>query len=367
MKKHLLIIIFFISTVLSGQEKFEAPKLDNQNSWSIIVIPDTQNYVKWNRNQPILDLMVRWIEDNIDKLNIKMVAHVGDLVEHNNILNPGYDGDQSAESQWKSIQSTLGRLNGKVPYIAATGNHDFSINNEGRRFSRYNDFFPSDFNNLNQKYLAQNFYNDAGAPSMENSVFELKNLNGIDYLFFNLEYAPRNITLEWAKKIIEMPQYKNHRSILITHAFLDNKDQRTSKQNSWFMYEPFVIDDIPQKSKTINLPESNNGEEIWQKLVAQSANMQLVISGHISGEGFRTDSNNFGKPANQMLFDMQSEGGGHRNGNGGDGWLRILEFYPDNKTVKVKTYSPLFGISPSTQKYAYKKDSRNEFIFTLAN
>ncbi|MBW8360991.1 MAG: metallophosphoesterase [Kaistella sp.] len=366
MKKNISLLLLMISAVIFAQDNFQAPKLDHEKSWSIILIPDTQNYVKWNKNQPVLDLMVRWIEDNISSLNIKMVCQVGDLVEHNNILNQGYDGDQSADDQWKSVQSILGRLNGKVPYVAATGNHDFSINDEGRRFSRYNEFFPSNFNILNQKYLAQNFFNDAGDPSMENSVLELKGLNGKDYLFLSLEFAPRNKTLEWAKKVLDMPQYKNHKSILITHAFLNEKDKRTDKVISWFMYEPFLINNVPQKSASIVLPESNNGEQIWQKLIQPSQNLELVLSGHISGEGFRVDSNSYGKNVNQMLFDMQSEGGGHRNGNGGDGWLRIIEFYPDNKTVKVKTYSPLFGISPVTQQNAYKTDSRNEFIFKLS-
>lgn len=121
MKKNISLLLVFVCTAVFGQEKFQTPKLDNEKSWSIILIPDTQNYVKWNRNQPVLDLMVRWIEDNISPLNIKMVCQVGDLVEHNNILNQGYDGDQSADDQWKSVQSILGRLNGKVPYVAATG------------------------------------------------------------------------------------------------------------------------------------------------------------------------------------------------------------------------------------------------------
>ncbi|MGG5507845.1 MULTISPECIES: hypothetical protein [unclassified Myroides] len=65
-----------------------------------------------------------------------------------------------------------------------------------------------------------------------------------------------------------------------------------------------------------------------------------------------------------MLFDMQAEGGGHY-GNGGDGLVRILEFYPDGKTVKVKTFSPLFALSPKTASLAHKKDSENEYSITL--
>ena len=72
MKKNISLLLLLLSAVIFAQEKFETPKLDNEKSWSIILIPDTQNYVKWNRNQPVLDLMVRWIEDNISTLNKKI-------------------------------------------------------------------------------------------------------------------------------------------------------------------------------------------------------------------------------------------------------------------------------------------------------
>jgi hypothetical protein len=57
--------------------------------------------------------------------------------------------------------------------------------------------------------------------------------------------------------------------------------------------------------------------------------------------------------------------GGGWNGNGGDGWLRIFEFLGDNKTVKVKTFSPFFAISPTTQQFAWQHDNWNEFTFTF--
>ncbi|MGI6677907.1 MAG: hypothetical protein ACOX2Q_02180 [Dehalobacterium sp.] len=61
-----------------------------------------------------------------------------------------------------------------------------------------------------------------------------------------------------------------------------------------------------------------------------------------------------------MMFNAQALGGGW-HGNGGDGWLRILEFMPDGKTIKVKTYSPLFGISPKTREHARRKEAFDEF------
>jgi hypothetical protein len=46
-----------------------------------------------------------------------------------------------------------------------------------------------------------------------------------------------------------------------------------------------------------------------------------------------------------MVFNAQALGGGWY-GNGSEGWLRILEFLPDGKTVKVKTFSPFLLSHP---------------------
>ncbi|HMR18944.1 MAG TPA: metallophosphoesterase [Sphingobacterium sp.] len=347
--------------LIFAQEPFQKPALENKDSWSMIMIPDLQNYVKWNRNQPILDLMMRWIENNIDSLNIKMVVCVGDLVEHNNLINQGHDGDQSAQRQWEATAAAFARLNGKVPYIAATGNHDYSIDRTGKRTSRYAEFFRIDDNWLSKKALTQHATNEHGEPTIENAAYEIKGLNGQDYLFMTIEYAPRDTMIQWAKNIAAMEQYQNHRIILTTHAYLNAQDKRTTGQPRWFVYEPYAIKTVVQKSERIDLPQANSGEQIWQKLIQPASNIEMVLCGHISGEGYRADNNQAGKPVHQMLFDSQSLGGGHRNGNGGDGWLRILEFLPDNKTVKVRTFSPLFGISPTTQQHAWMRDSRNEF------
>ncbi|GAA4799071.1 metallophosphoesterase [Olivibacter ginsenosidimutans] len=359
----LLLIILCSNHKAFSQSNYQKPKLDHKDSWSLVMIPDIQNYVKWNRNQPILDLMMAWIEDHIDTLHVKMVVCTGDLVEHNDIINRGNDGDQSAQHQWEAAARAFSKLDGKVPYITAAGNHDYSIDREGHRTSRFNEFFKIDKNWMNQKVIVQNHYNEAGEPSLDNSAYELRSLNGRDYLFITTEFAPRDTVVTWAKKIADMEQYKHHRIVLLTHAYLNAKDERTTGEQKWFIYEPYVINNSYQKSARITLPYANNGQQLWEKLVQPAANIELVLCGHISGEGYRTDKNAVGKSVHQLLFDAQSVGGGHRDGNGGDGWLRILEFYPDNKTVKVKTFSPFFAASPTTQAFAWKKDARNEFTF----
>ena len=75
---------------------------------------------------------------------------------------------------------------------------------------------------------------------------------------------------------------------------------------------------------------------------------------------YRCDRNAAGKNVHQMMFNVQTLGGGWE-GNGGDGWLRILEFMPDGKTIKVRTYSPLFGISATTKQFAHRTGKIDQF------
>ena len=114
----------------------------------------------------------------------------------------------------------------------------------------------------------------------------------------------------------------------------------------------------------------NSGEGIFQKLVFPAKNIRLVICGHIArpdiweaGVVFSMARNASGKNVAQMAFNTQAITGWH--GNGGDGWLRLLEFLPDRKTIKATTFSPLFAISPSTRHLAWRHDAMNEFSFTI--
>jgi hypothetical protein len=364
MKKRILACVFMFllgTTVSFSQNNYRKPALEQKGSWSLIMVPDLQNYVKWQRNQPLVDLMFTWIADNVDSLNIKMVMGVGDLVENDGKITNDYDGDQTSERQWECVSKAFSKLDGKIPYIAATGNHDYSIDRQGSRTSSYSTFFTSEKNYLNQKFLVQNTRNEQGQPTLENAAYEIKGLNGKDYLFMTVEFGPRDTVLAWAKNVAALPQYKNHRVILSTHEYLNAKDKRTTGEIGWLLWEPYNINNVIQKSPKIKLPHANNGQQIWEKVVHPSANIEMVLCGHISGEGYRKDKNSTGKTVHQILFDAQSMGGGHRDGNGGDGWIRILEFFPDGKTVRVRTFSPLFGISPTTQQFAWKADARNEY------
>lgn len=359
-----IIFVYAWSTVPSyAQETYQKPKLENPDSWSIILLPDPQNYVKYGRNQPIFDLMTAWIAENIDSLNVKMVLCTGDMVEQNDRINRGISGNQSSQKQWEATAASMGKLDGLVPYITATGNHDYTYDEKGRRTSRFREFFTIDKNHLNRKIICQNTLNEEGIPTLENSAYEIKSLHGKDYLFLTIEFAPRDTVIAWANIIAGMEEYKDHRIILLTHAYLNNHGKRITGDVNVTSYNPYAINNAITKRRE-KLPDANNAEQIWQKLVKPATNIEFVVSGHANGQGYIVDKNDAGKNVHQMMFNTQFVGGGHY-GNGGDGWLRILEFLPDGKTVLVKTFSPLFAISPTTQQHAWNRDEANEFSFTF--
>lgn len=335
------------------QQAYVAPKLSNPASWSLILLPDPQSYVKFERNQGALELMMGWISENIEPLNIDMVLCTGDLVEHNDWLNPnGTQGNQPGKQQWEAVARAFSRLDGKVPYVAATGNHDYGIKNIEYRRTHYNEYFPVDKNPLSQRLLRDVGIDAEGYPSLTNATYEFTSPHGRKFLVMVLEFAPRDTVLNWALQTVNQPHYTDHTVILLTHSYLNANSEHIVKEG-------------------YPIADGNYGAAVWEKLVKPSKNIQLVFSGHIGKPddilghiGFRTDTNAGGKKVQQMVFNAQALGGGW-HGNGGDGWLRYLEFLPDGKTVNVKTFSPLFAISPATRHLAWRTAEYDEFTFTL--
>jgi hypothetical protein len=356
MKTRLLLypfLLLFLLTQVNAQKTYRAPELTTPGSWSMVLMPDPQSYVKFARNQPVLELMTAWIGENIDPLNIKMVLCTGDLVEQNDMPNPDWkNGDQPSKSQWESVSRAFGRLDGRVPYIAATGNHDFGFKSAENRQTQYDQFFPPDKNFLSQKLLREAGFNGDGNPSLTNAVYEFNSPLGQKMLFMVLEFAPRDGVLDWAKKVVAQEKYKEHFVILLTHSYLNSKSERIETEG------------YPLKDR-------NYGQAVWEKLVQPSTNIRMVFSGHIGVPdnilghiGFRSDKNAAGKKVNQMVFNAQALGGGW-HGNGGDGWLRYLEFVPGGKKIKVKTFSPLFAISPTTQQFSWRNEAYDQFEFDV--
>lgn len=311
---------------LSQPRKPEAVPPFRPGSFSLVILPDTQNY---SSNYPDLFMdQTRWIAANKDRYNIQYVLHVGDLV------------DSDISNQWEAAAAALSILDGVVPYALVPGNHDYSAFWPARAtlINRY--FPPSRF----QAWPTFGGVKDAG--KIENS-YHLFSAGGVDWLVLALEFGPRNATVAWANSIVD--RYPDRRVILVTHAYLYSDDTRydwaAKSTNQPWNPHAYAIDYDPDGV--------NDGEELWRKLVKLHPNFAFVINGHVASSGASrlSSPNDAGNVVHQMMANYQAQP------LGGGAFLRLLEFRPSGKKVQVKTYSPYSG--------TFKVDPQNQFILNL--
>ncbi|WP_446776729.1 metallophosphoesterase [Macellibacteroides fermentans] len=359
MKSNLLSLIIGLSFVcfdIEAQNRADQQHLENPNSFSMILLGDPQGYTKYDINQPLFDLCTAWIADNIKNLNIRAVLCTGDLVEQNeNIVRNRRMVNQTSKEMWTAASNAFSRLDNKVPYIIAPGNHDYGYVSAENGMTHFPEYINFERNSAWRDICVSNIPNRTGISSLENAAFEFDEPNWGKILIITSEFAPRDTVLYWAKDLVAKPKYKNHKVFFITHSFLRERTAERTNNEKYAIYP------------------RNWGQDIWEKLIEPSENINFVICGHTGKPGefednvaYRKDKNQKGKTVHQMMFNVQTIGGGWE-GNGGDGWLRILEFMPDGKTIKVRTYSPLFGISPSTKHLAHRTGEFDQFSIVLAD
>ena len=370
----LLLVVSLMTTTIMAQSRKGVPQipiypqLQEQGSFSMILVPDPQSYTKFAANQPLFDLQTAWIAQNIDLLNIKAALFTGDMVEHTGkqIYAPlpnEYNGDQTGRQQWEAVSRALSRLDNRIPYVVAQGNHDIGHITATDRHTIMPEYIRPERNIKWEKTLVSTCANFEGVHTMENSAYEFDGgENWGKLLIITFEFAPRDEAIEWAKQLTELEKYKNHKVIILTHSWLDTDGNRIAKEG-------------------YTLSPCNWAEAVWQKLVYPSKNIKLVLCGHTGaapaikgGEAekinykptssLRIDKAADGHAVTQMMFNSQ-QGDGDWNGNGGDCWLRILEFRPDGETISVRTFSPLFALSRRTQHMAWRTEDYDQFDIVI--
>ncbi len=340
----------------SAKVTVKAPALENPQSWTLVMIPDIQTYVKQMENNGILDMMLAWIVRRRAEMNIQQVVFTGDLVYSNDRREVLRTFDYISDEQWKVTSRLLERLDGQLPYVLCTGNHDYGITSAQNRNTWFNKYFPTDRNPLTRRQLVACAPNTFGVTTLETSLYEFQAPHPDNRKFFiiTLPFAPTDDDLKWALKYANSPRFANHVGIILTHSYILGNGKRLEKEN-------YVLNKLG----------GNPGEAIFKKLIYPAKNIRLVLCGHVCrpdswphAVGFSTDKNHIGKSVSQLVFNTQAIGGGW-HGSGGDGWLRLLEFMPDGKTIKARTFSPYFYRSPSTRHLSWKTDAANCFSFEI--
>jgi hypothetical protein len=268
--------------------------------------------------------MMDWIVKERNKRNIEMVVHVGDMTNGDN------------EKEWTLVRNAYMKLDNVVSYVVCEGNHDRKHGN------LMNDYFKIGDNPLNKAIFGR--FREEG--QLQNAYY-LMEQNNMKYLFLALSQNPkdRKKVLAWGNEVLKA--HPEHRVFITYHVYMSEVSRLLSK------------DGLPD-------PTDNPA---YQQLVMPNQNVEFVTCGHFGSHkkgtgkglkkyegilefghdlatGHRSDKTR-GVTAHQILFNAQFIK------SGGDGWMLLMEFSPDNKDVKVKTFSPFLEQWRTGPEYEY--------------
>lgn len=287
------------------------PNPDADVPFTIVALPDTQNYTYSNR-QGTMTQQTQWAVNTRAALRTAIVVHLGDLIS-----------EYANQTQWGYTSTAMKVLeDAKMPSTVLPGNHDF--NNATEDFTAYNQHFPvsrysgkewTPSTSRYGGYMGQDQFGDDPVNRQNMNNYALFTAAGRDFLVLNLEFqAPRSV-YDWADRVLAA--HPDRTVIMATHSFTSLGGTR------------------PQVVLRSN---GTSADTMWNDLVKTHCSIKLVISGHEHsgdlGEARRVDNNSCGKPVHQILSDYQDRA------NGGDGWLRYYTFDPVANTMKATTYSP---------------------------
>ncbi len=217
--------------------------------------------------------------------------------------------DKNTDAEWQLAKEQIFRLNGKVPYSLVRGNHDKS--------PEYNAAFavPEYLDSLDgrmERYSAENTY-------------RLFSAGGVDFLLVCLDYGASDKALQWAGKIIS--EHPDRKVIITTHCYLF-RDGTTLDAG----------DVCPPNTSGKDTGASNNGDQMWYKLVSKYPNIFLVLSGHDPCDDVvvtQAEGEN-GNVVTQILTDPQ---GVDASTVGPVGIVTMLYFSADGASMQIRNYS----------------------------
>jgi hypothetical protein len=295
----------------------EAPR-----PFTVVALPDTQYYAA--DHPEIFEAQTRWIVEARDEEQIALVLHEGDIV------------DRDVPPQWERAARSLHRLDGAVPYLLSSGNHDYL--DLGDRISRdtlIDRYFPA------AGFERQPWFEGTYESGHIENSFAVIEMGGARWLVLSLEFGPRDAVLAWADGVAR--RHAALPAILLTHAYLDAGGGRYDEARADQRWNPhrYLRGGAPG--------DVNDGEEMWRKLVSRNANIRFVLCGHDLGDGVGrlTSVRADGTQVHQLLANYQM------GELGGAGYLRLLRFDPAARRVSVSTYSPYLD--------RFKTDPDNRF------
>lgn len=279
--------------------------------FTVIALPDTQNYSE--QFPEIYEAQTQWIVDNRANRNIVAVTHLGDVVQN-----------AAVQFEWLNAKQAHSTLDADdIPYGIAVGNHDIRYPGDfydpaGVNFRTY--FGP-------QFFTGKSWYRGASPSGLSN--YQVVSVGGgLELLLMHILVETPPAELAWAQQILN--ENRDKPTIVSTHRYLF--DWRVLGQGRYsdfnYTFEPPYRDD------------GITADAFFNSFVKPNDQIMMVLCGHNDGQYRQTSYHDDAQtlPVYEMLSDYQTT-----FGMGGNGWLRILRFAPDENLLYVDTFSPTLG------------------------
>lgn len=328
------------------------------DTFTIAVIPDTQNYADITLPQPlgeqVLSDKMRYILETREEKNTAFVTFVGDIVQHGDgqFRRPtpgGKEGEftyYDSRGEWDIANRAISILSrSTLPFGMVPGNHDYDSyswwngeNSPGRpRPIADGKVWELYFGPESRHFAGKDWYK--GSHNQGLSSYQIFTGGDRQFLHISLEMDANAKGTDWAQSVIDanpgLPV------IITTHEWLLPKPIADDNKRP-FGYEAYFVGG-----------DNQSPDQIWDRFVRKNDQIFMILSGHhftrpvdgvSQGENLRVDTNDAGYPVYQMLQDYQGNSIG-KDGkpgsvNGGAGWMRFMEFDTDAKKIRVYTYSP---------------------------
>ncbi len=267
-------------------------------NFTLVGIPDTQYYTINTGGYVYFNAMTTWMANNQTAQNLVFVTHTGDITQ-----NGDNDTDDSEWTIADTAMSILERDQANpmddVPYSISPGNHE-SNGSVGGVLARYDAHFPI------SRFSGKPYYGGHYGTNNDNS-YSLFTVSGMHFIIINLactNYDPTTAVLNWADGLLK--DDVSRRGIVVCH---DAMDANGAFQSA--------------------------GQKVFNAL-SDNPNWFLLLCGH-AGIARREDTGSDG----HKIYSFEADYSGYANG--GNSYMRLMQFQPDNGQIYVKTFSPMLN------------------------
>lgn len=259
--------------------------------YTVIHIPDTQNYFSSDTYVPAATAMTDWIATNRASSNIVAALQVGD------VSNDGLEAQilRSTNMMYRLSNPVTTGLAEGIPWGIITGTHD----------SPYTAW---------QTYYGTNYFRDksywGGSYTNGDNQYNyiLFTGGGVDMIAVGLSQKADEDAgaMAWARSILNL--YSNRPAIVYTHALIN------------------------PTTRPVPSTYAAGGPGIYNG-VKDCTNVVMIIGGHTYGHGWLEETN--GTRVIQLLTADYQQVGGY-----GQGYFRLMRFRPSVGAVDFWSYSP---------------------------